>query len=198
MLKWWFLQLVNSCRERLIQMLALRPFKKIELHDRLTKGLFQISTIRLETSSLFLWHFKLSTWFLVKFPEGLRGTSSMTTVLKQIAQLRDNCYYLNRNMWNEVNEDWPFYTETEKQILKRFSSISSLLIQYNQFFCEGANRKIWLRLAAAMVAREADNRPPAPIPDLRPWSRPLIMWTGGRNVRATTKTRTVFLTRGRG
>lgn len=56
------------------------------------------------------------------FSEGLRGTSSMTTVLKQIAQLRDNCYYLNRNMWNEVNEDWPFYTETEKQILKRFSN----------------------------------------------------------------------------
>ncbi|XP_066254656.1 RNA polymerase II elongation factor ELL [Euwallacea similis] len=75
-------------RERLIHLLALRPFKKIELHDRLTK-------------------------------EGLRGTNSMTTVLKQIAQLRDNCYHLNRNMWNEVNDDWPFYTETEKQILKR-------------------------------------------------------------------------------
>ncbi|KAL1508914.1 hypothetical protein ABEB36_003733 [Hypothenemus hampei] len=75
-------------RERLIHLLALRPFKKIELHDRLNK-------------------------------EGLRGTNSMTTVLKQIAQLRDNCYYLNRNMWNEVNDDWPFYTEFEKQILKR-------------------------------------------------------------------------------
>ncbi|KAH1013184.1 hypothetical protein HUJ05_012206 [Dendroctonus ponderosae] len=66
----------------------LRPFKKIELHDRITK-------------------------------EGLRGTSSMTNVLKQIAVLRDNSYYLNRNMWNEVNDDWPFYNETEKQILKR-------------------------------------------------------------------------------
>ncbi|XP_019767122.2 RNA polymerase II elongation factor Ell [Dendroctonus ponderosae] len=75
-------------RERLIHLLALRPFKKIELHDRITK-------------------------------EGLRGTSSMTNVLKQIAVLRDNSYYLNRNMWNEVNDDWPFYNETEKQILKR-------------------------------------------------------------------------------
>lgn len=75
-------------RERLIQLLALRPLKKIELHDRLTK-------------------------------EGLRGGSSMTTVLKQVAHMKDNTFHLNRNMWNEVNEDWPFYTETEKQLLKR-------------------------------------------------------------------------------
>ncbi|CAH1134472.1 unnamed protein product [Ceutorhynchus assimilis] len=75
-------------RERLIQLLALRPFKKIELHDRLNK-------------------------------EGLRGQNSMSTILKQIASMRDNCFYLNRNLWNEVNDDWPFYTEMEKQILKR-------------------------------------------------------------------------------
>ncbi|XP_060526117.1 RNA polymerase II elongation factor Ell [Cylas formicarius] len=75
-------------RERLIQLLALRPLKKIELHDRLTK-------------------------------EGVRGSNSMTTVLKQIAHMKDNCYHLNRNVWNEVNDEWPFYTETEKQVLKR-------------------------------------------------------------------------------
>ncbi|KAF7280884.1 hypothetical protein GWI33_005432 [Rhynchophorus ferrugineus] len=75
-------------RERLIHLLALRPHKKIELHDRITK-------------------------------EGLRGTSSITTVLKQIACMKDNCFHLNRNIWNEVNEDWPFYTETEKQLVKR-------------------------------------------------------------------------------
>ncbi|XP_050294216.1 RNA polymerase II elongation factor Ell [Anthonomus grandis grandis] len=78
----------RSLRERLVHLLALRPFKKYELHERLTK-------------------------------EGLRGASSISQVLKQIANLKDNCYYLNRNIWNEVNEDWPFYTETEKQILKR-------------------------------------------------------------------------------
>jgi hypothetical protein len=29
------------CRERLIHLLALRPFKKVELHDRITKGLYR-------------------------------------------------------------------------------------------------------------------------------------------------------------
>ncbi|XP_018574099.1 RNA polymerase II elongation factor Ell [Anoplophora glabripennis] len=75
-------------KERLIHLLALRPFKKFELHDRLTK-------------------------------EGLREKNSMTSVLKQISVLKDNCYHLNRPMWNEVHEDWPFYTESERQILKR-------------------------------------------------------------------------------
>lgn len=51
--------------------------------------------------------------------EGLREKNSMTSVLKQIASLRDNSYHLNRAMWNEVNEDWPFYTESERQMLKR-------------------------------------------------------------------------------
>ncbi|KAJ8921465.1 hypothetical protein NQ315_003083 [Exocentrus adspersus] len=75
-------------KERLIHLLALRPFKKFELHDRLTK-------------------------------EGLREKNSMTSVLKQISVLKDNCFHLNRPMWNEVHEDWPFYTEEERQILKR-------------------------------------------------------------------------------
>lgn len=51
------------------------------------------------------------------FLEGLRG--GIHGVLKQIATLKDNCFYLNRNMWNEVNDNWPFYTEAEKQNLKR-------------------------------------------------------------------------------
>lgn len=51
--------------------------------------------------------------------EGVRERSSMTSVLKQLASLKDNCYHLNRALWNEVNDDWPFYTESEKQMLKR-------------------------------------------------------------------------------
>ncbi|KAJ8982334.1 hypothetical protein NQ317_009450, partial [Molorchus minor] len=77
-----------SFRERLIQLLALRPFKKIELLDRLTK-------------------------------EGLRERNSVTSVLKQVSNINDNCYILKRPLWNEVHEDWPFYSESEKQILKR-------------------------------------------------------------------------------
>nr|CAH7717406.1 unnamed protein product [Callosobruchus chinensis] len=75
-------------KERLIHLLALKPFKKIELHDRLMK-------------------------------EGLRERNGVTPVLKQIAHLKDNCFHLNRSLWSEVHEDWPFYSESERQILKR-------------------------------------------------------------------------------
>ncbi|XP_068912678.1 RNA polymerase II elongation factor Ell [Tenebrio molitor] len=75
-------------KERLIHLLALRPFKKVELHDRITK-------------------------------EGVREKNGITSILKQISFMKDNCYHLNRAVWNEVNEDWPFYTESERQALKR-------------------------------------------------------------------------------
>jgi hypothetical protein len=42
----------------------------------------------------------------------------------QVAVLRDNTYQLIRNIWNDVQEDWPFYTEQERQLLKR--SVSNL------------------------------------------------------------------------
>lgn len=75
-------------RERLVHLLALRPFKKFEIHDRLIK-------------------------------EGLREKNAMTSILKQIADMKDNSYILKRSCWNDVKEDWPFYTESEKQTLKR-------------------------------------------------------------------------------
>lgn len=43
----------------------------------------------------------------------------MNSLLKQIAFIRDNTYHLNRIMWSDVHEDWPFYTEQEKLILKK-------------------------------------------------------------------------------
>lgn len=33
--------------------------------------------------------------------------------------MRDNTYHLHRHIWNDVQEDWPFYTEQDKQTLKR-------------------------------------------------------------------------------
>ncbi|KAK9730046.1 RNA polymerase II elongation factor ELL [Popillia japonica] len=75
-------------KERLIHLLALRPYKKPEIIERLTK-------------------------------EGLREKNGVTSVLKQVAFLKDNAYHLNRAMWNDVHENWPFYTESEKQTLKR-------------------------------------------------------------------------------
>ncbi|KAK9871106.1 hypothetical protein WA026_011390 [Henosepilachna vigintioctopunctata] len=80
--------LKRPLKERLIHLLALRPFKKYEIFERLTK-------------------------------EGLRERGSMSSVLKQVAFMKDNAFHLNRACWNDVRENWPFYTESEKQILKR-------------------------------------------------------------------------------
>ncbi|XP_011502752.1 PREDICTED: RNA polymerase II elongation factor ELL isoform X2 [Ceratosolen solmsi marchali] len=77
-------------KERLIHLLALRPFKRPELYDRINR-------------------------------EGIREKEKniIATVLKQIAFMRDNTYHLHRCVWNDVQEDWPYYTEQEKAMLKR-------------------------------------------------------------------------------
>ncbi|KAF3422294.1 hypothetical protein E2986_03464, partial [Frieseomelitta varia] len=77
-------------KERFIHLLALRPYKKPELYDRLIR-------------------------------EGVRERERniMTMTLKQVAYIRDNTYHLQRHIWNDVQEDWPYYTEQEKALLKR-------------------------------------------------------------------------------
>lgn len=77
-------------KERLIHLLALRPFKKLELYDRLNR-------------------------------EGIRERERtvITNVLKTISYTRDNAYVLQRHVWNDVHEDWPFYSEQERSTLKR-------------------------------------------------------------------------------
>lgn len=44
--------------------------------------------------------------------------------------MRDNAYYLKRHIWNEVLDDWPFYTEQERQVLKRSVFILILKLQF--------------------------------------------------------------------
>ncbi|XP_048484581.1 RNA polymerase II elongation factor Ell isoform X1 [Plutella xylostella] len=80
----------RSIKERLIQLLALKPFKKPELYARLNS-------------------------------EGIKEKERglVNKILPQIGSLKDNCYHLRRHIWNDVNEDWPFYTEEEKRTLKR-------------------------------------------------------------------------------
>nr|XP_036229130.1 RNA polymerase II elongation factor Ell-like [Bactrocera oleae] len=82
---------ITRCKikERVIQMLAVKPYKKLELYTRLqNKGL----------------------------RDGERQVIS--TVLREIALLRDNAYNLRRHIWNMVKEDWPFYSEKELQRMK--------------------------------------------------------------------------------
>lgn len=53
--------------------------------------------------------------------DGLRKEERkcITQILTNISSMRDNCYYLHRHIWNDVHEDWPFYTEQERHLLKR-------------------------------------------------------------------------------
>lgn len=80
----------RNIRERLIHLLALRPYKKPELYAKLAQ-------------------------------DGIRGQEKncIAQALKAIASMRDNVFYLHRHMWNDVQEDWPFYSEQDRQTLKR-------------------------------------------------------------------------------
>ncbi|XP_054285714.1 RNA polymerase II elongation factor ELL [Macrosteles quadrilineatus] len=77
-------------RDRLIHLLAVRPYKKPELYSVITK-------------------------------EGVRDKdkSLLMSTLSSIATVRDNTYHLMRHVWNDVQEDWPFFTEQDRQMLKR-------------------------------------------------------------------------------
>lgn len=80
----------RNIRERLIHMLALRPYKRPEIILKL-----QQDGVRKEERKC------------------------ISQILTNISSMRDNVYSLHRHVWNDVQEDWPFYTEQERQILKR-------------------------------------------------------------------------------
>ncbi|XP_044056378.1 RNA polymerase II elongation factor ELL [Siniperca chuatsi] len=79
-------------RERLIHLLALKPYKKPELILRLQKdGLLQLDK------------------------------DSLDSHLQQVANLngRDNIFTLKEFLYKEIQKDWPGYTEGDQQLLKR-------------------------------------------------------------------------------
>lgn len=59
--------------------------------------------------------------FLLRLAEGIRDRdrSVILNVLKTISYTRDNAYVLHRHIWNDVHEDWPFYSEQDRSTLKR-------------------------------------------------------------------------------
>lgn len=77
-------------RERIIHLLAIRSYKKPELVNRLHR-------------------------------EGLKEKDKklIMNVLSAIGLMKDQAYHLARHIWNDVHDDWPFYTDQERQILKR-------------------------------------------------------------------------------
>ncbi|XP_050950577.1 RNA polymerase II elongation factor ELL [Labeo rohita] len=79
-------------RERLVHLLALKPYRKPELLVRLTKdGL------------------------------SLQDKETLDSLLQQVANLnsKDNTFTLKDCLFKEVQKDWPGYTEVDQQILKR-------------------------------------------------------------------------------
>ena len=43
----------------------------------------------------------------------------LSCLLREVAECKNNVYELKRAMWNDVNEDWPFYTVEDRAALKR-------------------------------------------------------------------------------
>ncbi|KAF5892369.1 RNA polymerase II elongation factor ELL, partial [Clarias magur] len=79
-------------RERLVHLLALKPYRKPELLVRLTKD-------------------GLSP----------QDKDTLDSLLQQVANLnsKDNTFTLKDCLFKEVQKDWPGYTEVDQQILKR-------------------------------------------------------------------------------
>jgi len=77
-------------RERLIHLLAVRPYKKLEILPRMNK-------------------------------DGLKEKEkkTITNLLREVSDCKNNSYELRRSMWNEVSEDWPFYSEQDRVIVRR-------------------------------------------------------------------------------
>ena len=64
------------------------------------------------------------------FLDGLKekDRSNLMNTILSVATIKDNTYHLMRHVWNDVQEDWPFYTEQDKQMLKRY-----IIIKYFSF-----------------------------------------------------------------
>merc|ERR1719422_531331 len=77
-------------RDRLIHLLAVRPYKKPELLPRVQR-------------------------------DGLKekDKKNISQLLREVSDCRNNVYELRRSMWNDVAEDWPFYTEQDRAQLRR-------------------------------------------------------------------------------
>ena len=56
------------------------------------------------------------------FPDGgirEKEKKIVMNILREVSELKNNCYELKRSVWNDVMEDWPFYSEAERSALRR-------------------------------------------------------------------------------
>ena len=48
-----------------------------------------------------------------------KKSNLLSCLLREVAECKNNVYELKRAMWNDVNEDWPFYSVEDRAALKR-------------------------------------------------------------------------------
>ncbi|KAH3833030.1 RNA polymerase II elongation factor ELL2-like [Dreissena polymorpha] len=77
-------------RDRIIHLLAVRSYKRPELLIRLRKD-----------------------------GENKKDKDQLGTILSQVAVSKDNVFSLAKHIYPEVRMDWPFYTEEDREILKK-------------------------------------------------------------------------------
>lgn len=106
----------------MIHLLAVKPYKKLELLPRLHKGnipfLYHVFLIFF-CSSLFRYFVSIKLIFL--FSDGMKEKDKKIwmNILREVSELKNNCFELKRSVWNDVMEDWPFYSEGDKAALRR-------------------------------------------------------------------------------
>ncbi|XP_071794142.1 RNA polymerase II elongation factor ELL-like [Asterias amurensis] len=81
----------RSYRDRVIHLLALRSYKKPEL------------ILRLQRDGIVM-----------------KDKNQLSNTLSQVATLsRDNAYTLNKHLYDEVQEDWPLYSEADRSLVTK-------------------------------------------------------------------------------
>ncbi|CAL1289582.1 unnamed protein product [Larinioides sclopetarius] len=77
-------------RDRIIHLLALRPYKKPEILLKLRKeGVNE------------------------------KDKNSLTVVLAQVSTMKKNSYYLSNGLWSEVQDNWKFYSPEDAETVRR-------------------------------------------------------------------------------
>ena len=82
----------RSLREHLVHLLAVRPQGEMELQKCI---------------------------YLEKWKGRDKKVIRLSTLLKKVAVCKNNVYELKPATWNEVSDDWPFYTMEDQASLKR-------------------------------------------------------------------------------
>ena len=89
------------------------------------RGFIKVTKLRIDLKKMCLKMFprKHRDIITLLFSDGMREKDKkgnlLSCLLREVAECKNNVYELKRAMWNDVNEDWPFYTVEDRAALKR-------------------------------------------------------------------------------